>query len=400
MTKEEYLRALKAKLRGCPAEFVNDICDAFESHFNEGIENGQSEAEIIENLGTVDEVAENIRMMNPEIMGRSQKEDEFRDSLDSLSSSLSSTIRSVSSLVSDSVNTALKNIEAYTNDDHSADSEGTVDVRPGTTLRIRGTRKGALDVFLEQGSRLEYQFRPTRSLFSSTLATLKVINEERNLTFEADDSAHLYIKVPEEIEEIRISLLSGDVQANGITLRCLEGKTMSGDWELDDCEIRSLSLDTKSGDIDIDTTRSDFIELSTYNGDFSLKRSTGNVEAKTASGDIDVREHRAERVRFEAISGDIDASLVCPQIELTTVSGDVDLRSDGRIESINVLSTSGDICARIGDTDYTADLRTLSGDLSNSTDLRRFKRSSKEWIVGEGLASVYLKTTSGDIDLH
>ena len=400
MTKQEYLSALREKMRGYPADFQNEICEAFEGHFAEGLENGQSEDEIIDSLGTVDDVMENIRMMNLGYEASEQRQENLRSSLDSLSSSLHDTIRSVSSIVTDSVNIAVKNLESYTSEEKPGESDGRLDVTPGTVLKIKGTRKGALDVFLDTGSSLSYRFKPTRSLFSSSVANLQVSQSEGSVLFEADDNAHLWLEIPEEVEEIRISLLSGDVEARNLTLKSLQGKTISGDWEFDDCRIRLLSVDTKSGDIDLDETECADIELVTYNGDVSLCKTSGNLEAKTASGDIDVDRHRADRLRLESMSGDLDVYAVCPQTELVTVSGEIELNCDGRIENISCTATSGDISARITDTDYTAVLRTVSGDVSNETDLPETKRSSREYVIGDGLASVFLRSTSGDITIE
>ena len=400
MTKQEYLSALRAKLRGYPDDFQDEIIETFEGHFQEGLDDGQSEEEIIDSLGTVDEVMENIRMMHLGNESRRQRTDDLRSSLDSLSSSLSDTIRSVSSIVTDSVNTAMKNIESYTANEHIGETDGAIDVSDGTILRIRGTRKGALDVFMEPGTRLEYRFEPTRSLFSTSLAVLNVSRGDKTVTFEADDSAHLYLRVPVEISDVKIGLLSGDVQIKNLDFSSLQGRTMSGDWEFDDCRIGTLLVDTKSGDVDLDHTECNDIELATYNGDLSLRRTSGNLEVKTASGDIDISQHRCERIRAEAISGDLDIAAVCPQMELITVSGDIDLESDGQIERISATATSGDISARFGDTDYTAIVETVSGEISNDTGLRHVKRSKREWIIGDGLASVFLRSTSGDIEVN
>ena len=44
----------------------DSILDAFEAHFQEGISEGRSEEEIMNDLGTIDDVLENIHMMGGE----------------------------------------------------------------------------------------------------------------------------------------------------------------------------------------------------------------------------------------------------------------------------------------------------------------------------------------------
>jgi uncharacterized membrane protein len=81
MTKQEYLNALRRSLYGYPEDFRKDIIDAFEGHFLEGFAQGQTEEEIVENLGTVEEVMENIHMMNGEPASGKKEEDEFNKAM-------------------------------------------------------------------------------------------------------------------------------------------------------------------------------------------------------------------------------------------------------------------------------------------------------------------------------
>lgn len=400
MTKQEYLNALKERLRAYPVDFQKEICEAFEGHFEEGLSAGESEEEIIESLGTVDEVMENIRMMHIGKDSYGDRVDELRSNFNTLSSSLRNTILGVSSLVSDSVNTAMRNINSssYESGEY-AGTEGTLEVAEGSSLRIRG-KSGALDVFLDTGDRLEYHFEPTKSLFSSSEAVLKISDHEHRVTMESDGSAHLYIKVPAEISEIDISLTSGDVESNGLKTDYLIGKTISGDWEIDHCRFRNLNITTKSGDIDIDNSESDLMEISTMSGDISLSGTSGNLRALSTSGDIEADTHQGNLVYIETVSGDLEADLIASEIELLSVSGDIELSSDGRIAAVSVSSTSGDIFAEIEDTDYTAQINTLSGSVVNRTRLPYARRSKREWIVGDGLAAVFLKSVSGDIRIQ
>ena len=399
MTKQEYLNALREKMRDYPVDFQNEICDAFESHFAEGLENGQSEDEIIDSLGTVDDVMENIRMMDPGFETRDQREADLRTSLNNLSSSLRDTLLSVSSVVADSASLAAKNLRSYSSDDTANESEGSFEVTEGTVLKIKGSLHGALDVCLDTGSRLAYRFRPVRSLFSSSPAALQVSQNEETVLFEADGSASLWIEIPDEVEKIRIDLLSGDVEVRNLTAESLQGKTTSGDWEFDGCHIRFLTVDTKSGDIDLDGTACTDIQLVTYSGDVNLRKTSGDLTAKNASGDIELVSHTADTIKAETRSGDLDIDVRCPRIELWAASGDIELNAVGRIENISCTAASGDISARIEDTDYTAVLHTSSGDITNNTHLPETKQSSRERIIGSGPASVVLKTASGDIDI-
>jgi uncharacterized membrane protein len=61
MNKNEFIQKLKYELKEMKTEDVNDILQDYEEHFAEGSKNGQSEKEIIEELGTPKEIAKELR---------------------------------------------------------------------------------------------------------------------------------------------------------------------------------------------------------------------------------------------------------------------------------------------------------------------------------------------------
>lgn len=57
MNKRDYLDLLRYYLRDLPDVMVNDIIYDYEEHFNAGIENGKTEEQISEELGSPDDIA-------------------------------------------------------------------------------------------------------------------------------------------------------------------------------------------------------------------------------------------------------------------------------------------------------------------------------------------------------
>ncbi len=57
MNKRDYLDLLRYYLRDLPGVVVNDIIYDYEEHFNAGIENGKTEEQISEELGSPDDIA-------------------------------------------------------------------------------------------------------------------------------------------------------------------------------------------------------------------------------------------------------------------------------------------------------------------------------------------------------
>lgn len=63
MKKEEYMSGLKKALEGFEEELVQEIVTDYEEHFRVGLERGRSEEELIEELGTAEDLVEEINEM-------------------------------------------------------------------------------------------------------------------------------------------------------------------------------------------------------------------------------------------------------------------------------------------------------------------------------------------------
>jgi uncharacterized membrane protein len=61
MTRQEFLRRLRAGLVGLPTTTANEIAADYETHFDDGIAAGRSEAEVAAALGDPDRLARELR---------------------------------------------------------------------------------------------------------------------------------------------------------------------------------------------------------------------------------------------------------------------------------------------------------------------------------------------------
>ena len=61
MTRQEFLRRLRAGLVGLPTASANEIAADYETHFDDGIAAGRSEAEVAAALGDPDRLARELR---------------------------------------------------------------------------------------------------------------------------------------------------------------------------------------------------------------------------------------------------------------------------------------------------------------------------------------------------
>lgn len=139
----------------------------------------------------------------------------------------------------------------------------------------------------------------------------------------------LEITVPDKLDSIKVSTMSGDVNVNNFNINNVDISTMSGDIDFD-CKTNVLYLNTISGDIE-----------SIVN--------TDSVNISSTSGDVDAKIVDIKNSAFNTTSGDINIEVenIEPYINAISVSGRVKNKvktiTSSSSKIINVSSVSGDI---------------------------------------------------------
>lgn len=176
-----------------------------------------------------------------------------------------------------------------------------------------------------------------------------------------------------------------------------------------------LKVTTASGDVvltDVGTVQ----EAKTASGDVVIKGSTsdGELDAGTLNGDVTLTDIKARRITANTLNGSVAArDVVCDAASLSTIAGDViyvgPLTRGGRYE---FTSNSGDVrFSPTGSTGYALQATSFSGGITSSVDLVRPENSrsltgqrgprnrAATAKVGDGSATVTLRTFSGDISI-
>lgn len=176
-----------------------------------------------------------------------------------------------------------------------------------------------------------------------------VIKENKNSHF---SSPTVSLKVP-ALKDIRISVVSGDIETEAIKAENCMIKTTSGDICLEEtgieqCELHSISGDvqiedgkytkmevvSKSGDVDISTEEVSFCKVSTISGDMELHVGWfAQMDLSAVSGDISVEIEDDEDLQVDAgtVSGDCEIYGIAMKKDGTrllsagTVSGDLEI---------------------------------------------------------------------------
>lgn len=177
-----------------------------------------------------------------------------------------------------------------------------------------------------------------------------VIKENKNTHF---SSPTVSLKVP-ALKDIRISVVSGDIETEGIKVENCMIKTTSGDIRLEETGIEQCELHSISGDVQIEDGKYTKMEVVSKSGDVDI--STEEVsfcKVSTISGDMELHIGWFAQMDLSAVSGDISVEIEDDedlQVDAGTVSGDceiygISMKKDGtRLLSAGTVSGDVEIC--------------------------------------------------------
>ena len=347
MTRTEYLDALKQKLESFNMELQKDIMEDYEQHFVEGLAAGKTEDEIIEELGSIEDM---IQELPEEDL---KQEIQITENADEKNGTYEGNFRGIviEGLVADVIigksddgcihvdyhndgDTQLQQrYQFYQYDENNVFHAGIKDV---------GRREGAKKIIL----------------FGKTILSYDTVNQ-----YSGD--IQLSVRIPD-----------------GISV--LEAGTMSGDLKLYNLESGKASLHTASGDIDLTGFRAEAMRLQTGSGDVeAVNFAVGSLTVGTGSGDMELRGSMEECV-------------------IKTGSGDVEMKAENGVRRISVTTGSGyaeldltgiggaEVHATVGSGECT--VYGAGGEF--------YQVTCGSITVGSGECKVNVQTGSGDVEVR
>lgn len=204
----------------------------------------------------------------------------------------------------------------------------------------------------------------------------------------------LAVGVPESYYgKLKVEVSSGDVDIKNLKTKEFEIVTLSGEIDIYNIENSGESfVKSSSGDIKINEFKSQISRVESLSGEVSC----GNIDSvdsfslETTSGDIFVRNLLTEYSEFKSLSGEIEIEDSRKINSVTTTSGDVNIKNLEIHNDLKVKTLSGGVDLDFVDGSLIdLDFDSLSGDLDNSFG-----------DISEGDNKVYVKTTSGDLNVY
>ena len=369
MKREQYLKLLEERMIGYDRRFTEDIIESFRQHFIDGEAEGKTDEEIIEHLGSVDEVMENVRELRQENTG--EKSIRFERNISEGVNQIGIAIKDLLSSIGNNLSSSMPFSSDFIELDYDSQLSGI----------LVNADEISCDFNIKGGDKLSYSFTANDSGI-----TVRTEKRDDRMCFWVENTsgrrinsrARLAVTLPDYIDNVYVNSTSGDSNIRDMELSEVIVHSVSGDVSIEDVRGSNIIFKSVSGDLNIAECEFSRISVQTTSGDIQIESSCGDVLAKTVSGDCDITEH-AGRVTAETISGDIEISME----EAYSVSG---------------RSKSGDIEVEIKGGDFTASLHTLSGDIDVS-GVEYVSNGRGSVTAGNGSREVMLSTLSGDISV-
>jgi len=342
MTQKAYLNALEEALAGINANDKEELMADFKEHFSIGLDEGKSEEEIINHLGTVNELVESLDLKKLKTNPQETKVDRtFSEEIDKV---------------------IIDGLHADVTISVSEDNQAHVDY--DISKRLLGKLNTEVTTH-QEGKTLTVTVSVLNKIFRNNL-----------------DPIDLNIQLPQAIK----------------TLNC---KTVSGDITIDELEFETLELQSVSGDIELENLTTDKININGVSSDLNCANIKGNFQLKTVSGDIEIDQHTGSELKIETVSGDIDYEGSASEIRVTTTTGDGCFKANS-IAEFNVITVSGDMNLECGieDKGLTVNMVSHSGELSIGDKDYDTPRHHQSIIIGDGKIKANLKSISGDFSIE
>ncbi len=450
MNRQEYMDQLSKALEGFGSEIKDEITSDYEEHFNDGLANGKTEEQIIEELGSIDDLVKELKGLKDEERKDQREfiEKEAKKTFDAISKAFAGFIGTMAAGVTNgaekftgSAGDCASNFMDGLSGMFDKAAEGFGKASDGLSDGFGKAADGlgkAADVVANKT--VQFAHEVADSYKNNRTPHPESENEGEDSEAEGDDSelkASFY-----DINEVIVECDSADIVveksydgavlfdcdfegtpsqrlAYTIDFRAEDGKAyatvkkketfsnffkqVSGPNELYvkiPETVTRIKLSTLAGDIACGQLASKRMDLNTMSGDIELRNlDIQDVYANTMSGDVDAYDIRASIVDLKSMSGDIEFEGVAGNLHLASTSGDIEGKVTGA-RKVKATSVSGDVDVVLEGADgYTAEVDSKSGtidlyfdDGEAHEDVRR-----GSYTFGDGSIEVTATSVSGDV---
>ncbi len=387
MNKQEYMDKLSKALESFGSEIKDEIVSDYEEHFQDGLAGGKSEEQIISELGSVEDLVEELKGLSDgsadnvdEEAQREKFEQQAKKTFDDISKAFASFVGSMAAgitkgagkigeelsggagdfaksmsnaadVVANKSKQFAKDIaESYRNargpvetEEQEYEGEELITSVAFSDITEVIAETDCADIVVEPSADgsvhfdCDYDATPGQKLGykidyhcedGKAYAIIKKKSATSGFFKKLLGPETLYVKIPDRLERINLSSLSGDVDVSNVTVKRADLKTMSGDVVINAVNNKDVYASTMSGDVNAVNLSAVIAELKTISGDVEFSGDSENLSVSSTSGDLNVKAERTKVVRAVSVSGDINLELEGIDgynAKVDTKSGDIDL---------------------------------------------------------------------------
>ena len=397
MTKQEYLRKLQERLESFGQELQEEILEDYRQHFAEGVNQGKSEEEIIEELGNIEEM---IRELSEE-----ELPEQFAR-------------RGLEPAVSEGKAEPKPEEKAAENKgmdfpkSYSYAGNYKAMILEGKVANINVTRSEDDRIHVDYdakgaGSQLNYEYYQYEEdgAFYAGVRRRRGVREDENA---GDTMVKVTLFGRTIISYGNVGSFGGDGQSIVLNVRVQKGmpklvtKVGSGNIHVSGLELETAENTSGSGNVTVEELAVDRLKSHTGSGNVFVRHTefiTGNLE--TGSGNIAAEAIRGRDLRCGTGSGNIKGDSAVAEYRITTGSGNIKLKAVGATERVDMSTGSGSIKLELeGVEGMETTVRSGSGSVHMSWGgEEKQKVKNGTYAYGNSACKVRASTGSGSIKI-
>lgn len=328
MTKQEYIEKLARALERKAPDMKDEVLEDYETHFTMAMAEGKSEEEICDELGDIDEFVSEFA--STEGKKKESKHYSYHYDGGNLSGMFNELGKGIGEMVDGILSSVMPYVKEHNNEqnyeeyeENDADTVSSSESNESSLMSIVVDADVA-DVIVQESDDDEVHVRyENKGSLKQQLRYRYYFREENNTVYTGVRRAYtksgyvsinhtphitLTIEVPDEMNNIEIHSMSGDVEVEEANAEKITISSTSGDINFEG-NAKKLNLNTVSGDIECTTDERFEGDMHTVSGDINLEaNSTFNAKMATTSGDIKIELNDTDGydLKFNTVSGDVD----------------------------------------------------------------------------------------------
>ncbi len=370
MTKLEYIERLTRALALCPQkqDLIDDVC----AHFEDALQNGMSEEDIINQLGLPEDLADDY------MRGIGQDEDEAGPATATLGTQ----------------HTQFENVRDVILE--LANCETEIEPSPDGKTYVH-----VEDVATSMEDRIEVFFDGVTLTLRQRRAFARLLSL---FSFKSEKSKVLIMLPKGFAGSVQATNTSGTIKAHDITGGTVHLTTSSGGIKCEKIACTDLSATSASGGVKLNEIKTGNLSATTASGGVKLENASAqSVTLSAASGSVKAQGVTAPQLCCNAASGGIKVTgSACGKASLSSASGSNVFESKQPC-AVGARTASGSIDLKLDPAQQmTINARTLSGAVrvGYAATYQQTANRGHKYIVGDGTLEVNCNTASGSIKIN